>query len=83
MSVSTAKDQGRLVEVHGKEKNLTGRRTMLVGQINDWQEVGYKTGQLVSEVAWMREVVRSRVEEVKGDIRLLVEKRKTIVLSSN
>ena len=29
-SVSTAKDQGRLVEVHGKEKNLTGRRTMPV-----------------------------------------------------
>ena len=71
------------MEVHGKEKNLTGRRTMLVGQINDWQEVGDKTGQLVSEVAGMREVVRSRVEEVKGDISLLVEKRKTIILSSN
>ena len=45
--------------------------------------MGDKTGQLVSEVAGMREVVRSRVEEVKGDIRLLVEKRKTIILSSN
>ena len=71
------------MEVHGKEKNLTGRRTMPVGQINDLQEVGDKTGQLVSEVAGMREVVRSRVEEVKGDISLLVEKRKTIILSSN
>ena len=76
---------GRLVEVQGRGENMMRRKanSETVAQMNGWKEVVGKSGQLVSEVAGMCEVARGRVEEVKGDISLLVEKRNTILMSNN
>ena len=54
-----------------------------VGQIIGWKEMKSQCGQTVNEVAGMGEVARGKVEQLKEDISLLVERRNTILMSNN
>ena len=70
----------RLEEVQGKGENILGRRTNLVGQICGWKELKDSCKQMVREVAGMCEMARGRVEQLKGDISIVVERRNTILM---
>ena len=70
----------RLDEVQEKGENILGRRTNLVGQICGWKELKDSCKQMVREVAGMCEMARGRVEQLKGDISIVVERRNTILM---
>ena len=73
----------RLEEVQGKGENMKGRKTCIVGQISGWKEMKDSCGQMVGEVAGVCEMARGRVEQLKEDISMVVERRNTILMSNN
>merc|ERR1719228_2338917 len=57
---------GKLLKLQTSRENMMGERPMAVDKTEGWKEVG--------EVAGMCEVAKGRVEDVKRDISLLVER---------
>ena len=55
----------------------------MVGQISGWKEMKDSCGKMVGEVAGMCKMARRRVEQLKGDISMVVERRNTILMSNN
>ena len=72
----------RLADVQGRG-GIMEEGDNAVGQIIGWKQMKRQCGQTVNEVAGMGEVARGKVEQLKEDISLLVERRNTILMSIN
>ena len=72
----------RLADVRGVG-GIMEEENSAVGQIIGWKEMKSQCGQTVNEVAGMGEVARGKVEQLKEDISLLVERRNTILMSND
>ena len=59
------------------------RKTCMVGQINGWKEMKDNYGQIVGEMAGVCKMARGRVDQLKGDISMVVERSNTILMSNN
>ena len=72
----------RLENVQGMAGNMAEENNR-VGQIIGWKEMKRSFGLTVNELAGMGEMARGKVEQLTEDIRLLVERRNTILMSNN
>ena len=66
-----------------KGENMMGRKTNMVGQISGWKEMKNNCEQMVDEVAGVCEMSRGKVEQLKGDISIVVERRNNIIMFNN
>ena len=62
---------------------MMGRKTSMVGQIDGWKVMKNNCGQMMGEVAGVCKMARGRVEQLKGDISMVVERRNNILMSNN
>ena len=62
---------------------MMGRKTSMVGQISGWKEMKNNCGQMLGEVAGVCEMARGRVEQLKGDISIVLERRNNIMMFNN
>ena len=65
-----------------KGENMMGRKTSM-GQISEWKEMKNNCGQMLGEVAGVCEMARGRVEQLKGGISIVVERRNNIIMFNN
>ena len=72
----------RLEQVQRRGENMMGRKTSMVEQLIGWKEMKNNCGQMMGEVEGVCKMARGRVEQLKGDISMVVERRNVISMST-